>query len=89
MLRNVPSTTVFRRRLKTDLTVASPLLGSTNVGMQDIQEGLKPHKNQRKLNFDVHAGKELRDLFSVETSEMRHKTNGLRHSNAKSKILCA
>ena len=55
--KNVPSTTVFRRCLKTDLTVASPLLESTNVGMQDIQERLKTNKYEQKLNFDAHAGK--------------------------------
>ena len=55
--KNVPSTTVFSRRLKTDLTVASPLLESTNVGMQDIQERLKTNKYEQKLNFDAHAGK--------------------------------
>ena len=55
--KNVPSTTVFSRRLKTDLTVASPLLESANVGMKDIQERLKTHKYEQKLNFDAHAGK--------------------------------
>ena len=42
-----------------------------------IQEHLNTRKYQQKLNFDVHMVKELWDLFSVETSEMRHKTNGL------------
>ena len=74
--KNVPSTTVFSRRLKTDLNVASPLQESTNVSMQDIQERLKTHKYQQKLNFDAHAGKELRDLYYGETSVMRHKTSG-------------
>ena len=48
---------LFSERLKTDLTVASPLLKSTNVGMQDIQERLKTHKHEQKLNFDAHAEK--------------------------------
>ncbi|XP_061185195.1 uncharacterized protein K02A2.6-like [Saccostrea echinata] len=73
MLGMSPAQLFFGRRLKTDLPVASPLLESTIIGMQDIQERLKTRKYQQKLNFDAHAGKELRDLYSGEATVMRHE----------------
>ena len=63
---------LFSRRLRAD---ASPLLESKNVGMPNIQERLITRKYRQKLNFDANTGKEFRDLYSVETSVMRHKTN--------------
>lgn len=73
MIRKSPAQLFFNRRLKTDLPTASPLLESNSVGMQDIQERLKTRKYQQKINYDAHAGKELRDLYPGESTVMCHE----------------
>lgn len=73
MLGKSPAQLFFNRRLKTDLPTASPLLESNSVGMQDIQERLKTRKYQQRINYDAHAGKELRDLYPGEYTVMCHE----------------
>lgn len=93
MLGKSPAQLFFNRRLKTDLPTASPLLESNSVGMQDIQERLKTRKYQQKINYDAHAGKELRDLFPRESTVMRHDNKWTpavivqQHSSPRSYIL--
>lgn len=40
--------------------------------MQNIQERLKTRKYQQKINYDAHAGKELRGLYHGESIVIRH-----------------
>lgn len=93
MLGKSPAQLFFNRRLKTDLPTASPLLESNSVGMQDIQERLKTRKFQQKINYDAHVGKELRDLFTGESTVMRHDNKWTpavivqQHSSPRSYIL--
>ena len=64
-VKNVPSTVVFGRRLQNKLNSFIVTSGINNVGMQNIQKRLITRKYQQKLNVYAHAGKELRDFYSV------------------------
>lgn len=93
MLGKSPAQLFFNRRLKTDLPTASPLLESNSFGMQDIQERLKTRIHQQKINYDAHAGKELRDLYPGESTVMCHEKKWTpavivqQHSSPRSYIL--
>ena len=83
MLRNVPSTTNLRRRLKTDWTVTSPLLESTNVGMHVFKNVSKPANTNKNWILMYIWEKNCEISFLWKLLKCDTKQMDSRHSNAK------
>lgn len=58
----LPAQIFLGRRLKTDIPMTSPLLGSPNAKKGEVGSRIKLRKNMLKFFYDQHAGKLLRPL---------------------------
>jgi hypothetical protein len=66
-----PAQMFLGRRLKTELPTTAPLLSST-TSLDDIKSRMRTRKATQKLNFDNHAGKELKPLATGDQIIMKH-----------------
>ena len=66
-----PAQMFLGRRLKTELPTTAPLLSST-TSLDDIKSRMRTRKATQKLNFDRHAGKELKPLATGDQIIMKH-----------------
>ena len=65
---------VYRNTNIEEIPTASPLL-SAATSSSDIKMRMETRKGRQKLNFDRHAGKELRSLSSDENVVIQNGKN--------------
>ena len=69
-----PAQMFLGKRLKTDLPTASPLL-SAATSSNDMKVRMETRKGRQKLNFDRHAGKEIRPRRSGKNEVLQNGKN--------------